>query len=154
MYREAVTAMRKIGRDCIEKRINAVTSGEEVPNDILTQMLKSFRESNNPKLHLHVYATSIHVVTEKNVDMESLMDDFVTFYVAGGLVHTVGCETIHVCVRHMIQRSGQETTASTMSFAVILIHQHPEVLHRYTCVCVQCKGADTCSKYTYCMLVC
>ena len=28
-----------------------------------------------------------------------------------------------------------------MSFAVILIHQHPEVLDRYTCVCV-CKGAD------------
>ena len=40
MYREAVAAMRKIGRDCIEKRIKAVTSGEEVPNDILTQILQ------------------------------------------------------------------------------------------------------------------
>ena len=94
MYREAVTAMRKIGRDCIEKRINAVTSGEEVPNDILTQMLKSCRESNNPIPHL--YATSIHVVADMNVGMESLVDDFVTFYVAGGLVHTVGCETIYI----------------------------------------------------------
>ena len=41
MYRESVDAMRKIGRDCIEKRIRAVTNGEEVPNDILTQMLHS-----------------------------------------------------------------------------------------------------------------
>ena len=41
MYRESVDAMRKIGRDCIEKRIRAVTNGEEVPNDILTQMLQS-----------------------------------------------------------------------------------------------------------------
>ena len=39
MYREAVDAMRTIGRDCIEKRIKAVTSGEDVPNDILTQIL-------------------------------------------------------------------------------------------------------------------
>eukprot|EP00731_Ephydatia_muelleri_P028769 Em0020g413a len=40
-FREAVTAMRTIGRDCIEKRIKAVTSGEEVPNDILTQILQT-----------------------------------------------------------------------------------------------------------------
>ncbi|KAL5473722.1 hypothetical protein EMCRGX_G028256 [Ephydatia muelleri] len=87
-FREAVTAMRTIGRDCIEKRIKAVTSGEEVPNDILTQILQ----------------TSI---ADRNIDMEILVDDFVTFYAA-----------------------GQETTANTLSFAIILIHQHPEVLDR------------------------
>ncbi|KAL5473738.1 hypothetical protein EMCRGX_G028273 [Ephydatia muelleri] len=86
MYHEAVGAMRRIGRDCIEKRIKAVTSGEEVPNDILTQTLQ----------------TSI---ADKSVDMETLVDDFVTFYIA-----------------------GQETTANTLSFAIILIQQHPEVL--------------------------
>ncbi|KAL5489563.1 hypothetical protein EMCRGX_G018672 [Ephydatia muelleri] len=86
MYHEAILAMRRIGRDCIEKRIKAVTSGEEVPNDILTQILQSS-------------------VGDKSVDMETLVDDFVTFFVA-----------------------GQETTANTLSFAVILIHQHPEVL--------------------------
>eukprot|EP00731_Ephydatia_muelleri_P020160 Em0012g985a len=78
--------MRRIGRDCIEKRIKAVTSGEEVPNDILTQILQS----------------SVGV---KSVDMETLVDDFITFFVA-----------------------GQETAAYTLSFAIILIHQHPEVL--------------------------
>ncbi|KAL5473734.1 hypothetical protein EMCRGX_G028268 [Ephydatia muelleri] len=87
-YREAVTAMRRIGRDCIEKRIKAVTCGEEVPNDILTQILQ----------------TSI---ADRNIDMEILVDDFVTFYEA-----------------------GQDTTANTLSFAIILIHQHPEVLDR------------------------
>eukprot|EP00731_Ephydatia_muelleri_P020161 Em0012g986a len=86
MYHEAILAMRRIGRDCIEKRIKAVTSGEEVPNDILTQILQS----------------SVGV---KSVDMETLVDDFITFFVA-----------------------GQETAAYTLSFAIILIHQHPEVL--------------------------
>eukprot|EP00731_Ephydatia_muelleri_P028768 Em0020g412a len=63
MYREAVDAMRTIGRDCIEKRIKAVTSGEEVPNDILTQILHT-------------------TIADKSVDLESLVDDFIAFYVA------------------------------------------------------------------------
>ena len=32
---------------------------------------------------------------------------------------------------HVIQPSGQETTANALLFAIILIHQHPEVLDRY-----------------------
>ena len=44
MYHESVDAIRKMGRDCIEKRIKAVVSGEEVPNDILTQMLQGCGE--------------------------------------------------------------------------------------------------------------
>ena len=31
----------------------------------------------------------------------------------------------------MMLPSGQESTANLLSFAVILIHQHPEVLDRY-----------------------
>jgi len=31
--------MRKIGRDCIVKRIQMIQSGEEVPKDILSYML-------------------------------------------------------------------------------------------------------------------
>ncbi|KAL5471218.1 hypothetical protein EMCRGX_G029311 [Ephydatia muelleri] len=80
--------MRRIGRDCIEKRIKAVATGGEVPNDILTQILQIS-------------------CTNTSVDMETLVDDFVTFYVA-----------------------GQETTANALLFAVILIHQHPEVLDK------------------------
>ena len=56
MYRESIEAMRMIGRGCIEKRIKAVNSGEEVPNDILTQILQS---CGGCDLNLLVY--SVHV---------------------------------------------------------------------------------------------
>ena len=57
------------------------------------------------------------------------MDDFVTFYIAGEVacVHTVHA---HVCVCYLLCHAGQETTANTLSFAVVLVHQHPEVLER------------------------
>ncbi|KAL5471217.1 hypothetical protein EMCRGX_G029309 [Ephydatia muelleri] len=74
VYRECAASMGRIGRDCIEKRIKALT---------------------------------LPPGTDTSVDMETLVDDFVTFYVA-----------------------GQETTANALSFAVILIHQHPEVLDK------------------------
>ena len=47
-YREAMRALRKIGRDCIKKRIEMVKSGEQVPNDILTQILQMASENRNP----------------------------------------------------------------------------------------------------------
>ena len=63
-YREAVRAIRQIGQDCILRRFKAITNEEEVPNDILTQIIK--------------IASS-----DKSIDIEDLVDDFVTFYVAG-----------------------------------------------------------------------
>ena len=39
-YRKAVQAIRKIGRECIQRRISAIENGEQVPNDILTQIIK------------------------------------------------------------------------------------------------------------------
>ena len=53
MYREAVGAMRRMGRVCIEKRIKAVTNGEEVPNDILTQIVQT--SSGCGYLHVITY---------------------------------------------------------------------------------------------------
>ena len=63
-YREAIRAIRQIGQDCILRRFKAITNEEEVPNDILTQIIK--------------IASS-----DKSIDIEDLVDDFVTFYVAG-----------------------------------------------------------------------
>ena len=40
--------------------------------------------------------------------MEELIDDFVTFYVA-----------------------GQETTGNLLAFSIVLLQQHPDVLHRW-----------------------
>ena len=45
--REAMRALRKIGRDCIKKRIEMVKSGEQVPNDILTQILQMASKNHN-----------------------------------------------------------------------------------------------------------
>ena len=39
--------------------------------------------------------------------MAELVDDFVTFYLA-----------------------GQETTSNLLSFSIVLLQQHPDVLHR------------------------
>ena len=63
-YRETVRAIRQIGRECILQRFKAISNKEEVPNDILTQIVR--------------VATS-----DKRVDIDDLVDDFATFYVAG-----------------------------------------------------------------------
>lgn len=63
-YRESIRGMRQIGRDCIVQRYKAISNDEEVPNDILTQILRV-------------------ASGEKAVDFEVLVDDFVSFYIAG-----------------------------------------------------------------------
>eukprot|EP00731_Ephydatia_muelleri_P008149 Em0004g487a len=100
-YREAIRALRSIGRECIQMRIKALDNGEEVPNDILTCILKV-------------------ASADETAHIETLVDDFLTFYVA-----------------------GQETTANTLSFAVILVHQHPEVLERLLAEIDEVLGSRT-----------
>ena len=39
-YRETARAIRMIGKDCIERRIRAIKTGEQVPNDILSHILE------------------------------------------------------------------------------------------------------------------
>ena len=63
-YRETVRGIRQIGRKCILQRLKAIFNKEEVPNDILTQIVR--------------VASS-----DKSVDIDDLVDDFATFYVAG-----------------------------------------------------------------------
>ena len=73
-YRETVRAIRQIGRECILQRFKAISNEEEVPNDILTQSVR--------------VATS-----DKSVDIDDLVDDFVSFYVAGMLNHAIDMQT-------------------------------------------------------------
>ena len=49
----------------------------------------------------------VYLETDKNIEIEELIDDFVTFYVA-----------------------GQDTTGNLLSFSLVLLQQHPDVLHR------------------------
>ena len=56
--------------------------------------------------------------TKESVDIEELVDDFVTFYIA-----------------------GQETTASMLTFALVLTLLHANVLERYNVgTCILCMA--------------
>ena len=58
--------------------------------------------------------------------MEDLLDDFCTFFIAGswrGLSDNV--------VDKLMFFLGYDTTANLLQFAIVLVHQHPEVLSRY-----------------------
>lgn len=63
-YRQASRDIRALGRDCIKKRIQLIESGASAPNDILTHILQV-------------------IASKESVDIEELVDDFVTFYVGG-----------------------------------------------------------------------
>lgn len=65
-YRESIRAIRQIGKDCIARRFKAITNKEEVPNDILTQIVRLASSD-----------------TSRGVEFEDLVDDFVSFYIAG-----------------------------------------------------------------------
>ncbi|XP_075048848.1 cholesterol 24-hydroxylase-like isoform X2 [Mixophyes fleayi] len=86
--RDSVRLLRQTGKDCIERRQKQIEDGEEIPVDILSQILKG-------------------AALEESCDMESLLDNFVTFFIA-----------------------GQETTANQLSFAVMEMTRNPEVLAR------------------------
>ncbi|XP_065449661.1 cholesterol 24-hydroxylase isoform X6 [Chrysemys picta bellii] len=61
---ESVRLLRRVGKECIEQRREAIQNGEEVPRDILTQILKGDAQ-------------------EETRDDENILDNFVTFFIAG-----------------------------------------------------------------------
>lgn len=87
-YQEAARAMRMIGRDCIQRGIKAVESGQKVPHGVLSQILQS-------------------ASLKETHSLEDLVDDFCSFYTA-----------------------GHDTTANLLLFAIIRVHQHPNILSR------------------------
>ncbi|XP_073433809.1 cholesterol 24-hydroxylase-like isoform X2 [Dendrobates tinctorius] len=86
---ESVRLLRKTGKECIEKRKKAIQDGEEISMDILTQILKG---------------AAVEGYCE---DTEDLMDNFVTFFIA-----------------------GHETTANQLSFTVMELARSPEILEK------------------------
>ena len=86
---------------------------KEAPNDILSHILQVAGMIKDPSfLPFSFLPPSLppslpHLVTDSEADIEQLVDDFVTFYLA-----------------------GQETTANTLSFALILVLQNTQVLER------------------------
>ncbi|XP_022088639.1 cholesterol 24-hydroxylase-like [Acanthaster planci] len=89
--RKCINFLRDTGRRCIEERLRAMEKQDDVPNDILTYILKEIDCFKG----------------EKAIDQEGLIDEFVTLFIA-----------------------GQETTANLLSFTLVELGHHPEVLHR------------------------
>ncbi|KAM9421368.1 cholesterol 24-hydroxylase-like [Salvelinus alpinus] len=81
--------LRSTGRQWINERKIAVQNGADVPKDILTQILKTAGKEENIA----------------NDDEELMLDNFVTFFIA-----------------------GQETTANQLAFAVMELGRLPEIL--------------------------
>ncbi|XP_066533249.1 cholesterol 24-hydroxylase-like [Hoplias malabaricus] len=89
--KDAVELLRTTGAQWINQRKRAVENGEDVPKDILTQILKSAEE----------------LKADNEEDYQLMLDNFVTFFIA-----------------------GQETTANQLSFAVMELGRHPDILKR------------------------
>ena len=69
--------------------------------------------------------------TEVNnsMDIEILVDDFATFYIAGEFVCVCACVRVCVLLVYWCLK-GQEATGNLLVFAVVLLLQHPDVLER------------------------
>ncbi|KAI1237610.1 hypothetical protein IHE44_0013692 [Lamprotornis superbus] len=86
--RESVRLLRRVAKECIDRRREAIQNGKEATMDILTQILKG-------------------AALEETRDDENILDNFITFFVA-----------------------GHETSANQMTFTVMALGQHPEILER------------------------
>ncbi|XP_008936211.1 PREDICTED: cholesterol 24-hydroxylase, partial [Merops nubicus] len=86
--KESVRLLRRVGKECLDQRREAIQNGKEATLDILTQILKGD-------------------ALEETRDDENIVDNFITFFVA-----------------------GHETTANQLSFTVMALGQHPEILER------------------------
>ncbi|XP_070575502.1 cholesterol 24-hydroxylase-like [Ptychodera flava] len=114
--RATVRFLRKTGRDVIEKRLAARLNGEEVKeDDVLGYILKASDYLKNPEYQ-----------------MEDVVDDFVTFFLA-----------------------GQETSANTAAFMLMELVRNPDILERLRmeieevlCGRMEVKFEDL-SKFTY-----
>ncbi|KAK3745519.1 hypothetical protein QZH41_009916 [Actinostola sp. cb2023] len=102
---DSVKLLRETGRQCIEKRRQAIPSGQTVPEDILSTMMKLLD------------------VDSLDITDEELLDDFVTFFVA--VYSVVQCSVVSSVVQ-----CRQETTANQLSFMLLEVTQRPEIMDK------------------------
>ncbi len=88
------------------KRIRAVEAGEQIPRDILSSILQVACEYSKLMLILTDHFVLFHIATKESVDIEDLVDDFVTFYVAGNRLYTKCVCSIAACM-HALYTQGK-----------------------------------------------
>ncbi|KAF1376366.1 hypothetical protein PFLUV_G00210780 [Perca fluviatilis] len=89
--REACRLLRTTGAKWINDRKTAMQNGDDVPKDILTQIIKTAGKEES--------------ITKE--DEESMLDNFVTFFIA-----------------------GQETTANQLAFCIMELGRHRDILEK------------------------
>ena len=84
-YAQTALKVRQIGEYCIRNRLTALENKQEIPHDILTLILQTVRECSAQYLNLVVGQNYLVIIsdTNKTLDIEELVDEFVTFYLAG-----------------------------------------------------------------------
>ncbi|KAM3860915.1 cholesterol 24-hydroxylase-like [Diretmus argenteus] len=89
--REACKMLRSTGEKWINDRKVAIQNGDDVPKDILTQIIRTAGKEE----------------TMTKDDEEVMLDNFVTFFIA-----------------------GQETTANQLAFCIMELGRHPDILEK------------------------
>nr|ATW72318.1 cytochrome p450 CYP3049B5 [Brachionus calyciflorus] len=86
-YKQILGDLRTLGKTQIKKRIENMQDGSYVVDDLITLMVKNTKNNE--------------------IDIEDLIDDFLTFFVA-----------------------GQETTSNMLAFAILELGQNPDALEK------------------------
>ncbi|XP_041643826.1 cholesterol 24-hydroxylase-like [Cheilinus undulatus] len=89
--REACRLLRTTGAKWINERKTAMRNGDDIPKDILTQIIKTAGKEE----------------TMSKEDEEFMLDNFVTFFIA-----------------------GQETTANQLAFCIMELGRNPDILKK------------------------
>jgi hypothetical protein len=64
-------------------RIEELQNQDSVSNDVLTNFLQSQGDNKMTKFFLKYNLKNFSLTDHKNLDIEILVDDFVTFFIAG-----------------------------------------------------------------------
>ncbi|XP_054771710.2 cholesterol 24-hydroxylase-like [Lytechinus pictus] len=65
--KDACDLLRRVGKDCVENRLAAKARGEELPLDMLTNILEASKDLKG----------------DENFGIEEMLDEFATFFIAG-----------------------------------------------------------------------
>ncbi|KAH0620373.1 hypothetical protein JD844_020732, partial [Phrynosoma platyrhinos] len=100
--RESVKLLRRTGKECIEQRKRAIQNEEDVPLDVLTQILKNAGRQENGTICMPHFMFILHGNTKLFVGLGSLVSDLMSH-----------CH---------------ETSANQLSFTIMELARHPEMI--------------------------